>query len=1452
MSMTERERLTREIADLVDLVERSRASVRARPRGAPTSRTGAAERQLAEAISRLEQLRRELRNLDLPGRQRDGCDEAAVAWLNQLTSPRQLVAELEFDPSIPAPRNRGQALRVAIAVIRHRDRSPGGLRSLADLRRVPGVDRGWLAHLRHTGCRRLPPEGPARQVVGVLLPLRIETRFDPGTLRLRVVPDEPWFARHDARTSKGELEALERYVAAAAAAPDDASAAIAWGDLTAHVGGGRAVWLMRTFTVPNGGGGVVVSRPPEADLRIEPAFPRIEGFPAELDVWLARGGGPPARVATLAVDHARLRTDFPDPEAAERRWWESWDEALQAGLAAKIELTGDPNDIDALFVTGLGSEDPGKLFAAHRDEGVLGLVRPGTPTNSVDGAPAASLAGDPEIWWDVLRAPAAETDRRVSSALTGDPDLLGNLPGDAEPHAAWSAALVGGLWPALWGFAGDDVWGFVPGTSDAAAWAPHAVYPLGPFPSVRVGSQPYGLLPATALRRWRPGPADPALEQPFLKPLAPLLDLWRAAAERRGTVETAGDASALLDLLAALPASVGYRQRRAWPLELWWIFALLVGSFVPWADLHAAWRRKYGRLAGRLGREPVRRYGSLAASRRVEIPLIRPAEMPTDMTIAEVIGRLLEVAREHPRELRRPEVVELEFLHLRLDSVFLRLVLRSLQVAVGNVGRELAGDAPPPDPEPLIRQATAPGRLESWIERVESGHLRADSPSSEAFVRVVTALDEVRRMPEDRLETFLRATIDTAIYRIDPWAMALPARRLGSLLDAELAAPRLGAYGWVDRPRPGTPGPTPAGMLFAPSPSQALAAAVIRDRAVNDAEPARWDMDLNSRTVRDADRMAEHVRIGAHLAEALGREVERVVADPDDVQQLRTNFPVRAAHAGRRTTDGLAVLSADPTTLALDADQLAALVPLRAALDAYGDLLVAEAIHHMAEGRSEAAGAVMDAAAGLARPPRLDLLRTRRPGRSAGTSALLLLPAIDAPAPPTDALELAEQSPSTLADASAAAFVTTEVGAAAAWTWSVARADGTGSAVTVRLVDLGLLPADALALPLDDVERLVRESGAASLGVTDPSGATIKGKDGSHRYERAARVVAVLGRTPATADAASESADGTAPGGIDIDPELRARHGRVRATAEALHAALVATLTGTTGDDQIGSADPARIARLLAAARRWGIAPDPEPPVAGAASVPDPRVRAARRAVELLAARLSTPVPDPGAERDDVVAAIAALVSPTGQVAVLSRLAAADLPALARSGVAAAVDLDSEWLATVGAVREPLGRLEAHQLMAETAGDGAPLVAWSNRPADPWQLDETDPRRLVSAWIAPGLDPTTLPASGRVAASLIDRFVEVIPADEQSAGVTFGFDAPAARAPQAILLAVPPDLETPLDRDAVLDIVAEARELARVRMARPAELDEGLGGLLPTALLPATGQTAVSLDPTPR
>jgi hypothetical protein len=42
---------------------------------------------------------------------------------------------------------------------------------------------------------------------------------------------------------------------------------------------------------------------------------------------------------------------------------------------------------------------------------------------------------------------------------------------------------------------------------------------------------------------------------------------------------------------------------------------------------------------------------------------------------------------------------------------------------------------------------------------------------------------------------------------------------------------------------------------------------------------------------------------------------------------------------------------------------------------------VAETVYHVVSGRSEVAGAAMDAATGLTAPPDLEVISTRRPGR---------------------------------------------------------------------------------------------------------------------------------------------------------------------------------------------------------------------------------------------------------------------------------------------------------------------------------------------------------------------------------------------------------------------------------------------------------------------------------------
>jgi hypothetical protein len=1285
--------------------------------------------------------------------------------------------------------------------------------------------------------------------IAVLLPLRIETRFKSGDLWLRVVPDEPWFLRDDPRITPDELLALRRYVDAPPTGAGDAVPP-AWRDLANQVGGPRATALHRRFVVRADDGTLTVRTPDPAETRIEPVLPSIAGFPSELVVWAGSAAGL-RELLRLTVDRSRLLADFADPDIpGDKRWWEDWDEAVAIGLAGVVPAAAIADGIEALYVTGIGDADPAALFASLAGEGRIGLLAPGTPTNSVDGAQAAPLANDAETWWQLLQTPAGDADRDVSLALTGDSATLGNLPGGDRPQRPPAAALVTVLWPALWGFAAGQVYDIARGPVPAR-WAASAMFPEGAYPTVRIGPQPYGLLPTTAWTAWQAADEDPGFEASLVPALVALRQRHARQARTRGTAADK-DTAGLMDLIADTPTSTRFRYRLAWPLELWWL--AMVGSGVPqrWQALAEAWLQRY-RLADELGVRPFRRYGARGTTRLVGIPLVVPrGSAPSELP--GLLEKLADAALAEPTTFASTERVESIVLDQHGDSLLIRLAIRSLQLLIAELRRE-RDHITSFDPEPFARNSRQPGRLQQLIAEAAPIEAATTTPSTHYLIDVANALRALGSIPVGELERMLAAAIDCSSHRVDPWLVALPQRRFDAM-SADGAPRRLGAYGWVDAPAPGAPGPTAAGLLHTPSTSTALAAAVLRDRAVSEAS-SRWDLDITSRKARVADRLAEHVRRGSQLAEAIGREVERIVGTGAGIDLLRRRFPVRQEHEGRRVCDGLRALAAEPFPLDVDETQAAALQELRDGLDGYADLIVADAVHHLVEGRADVAGATMEGAAGLNRPPELGILRTPREGRAVSTSVLLALAHVPDQPPPTAEDDLAVVPPATTLDPSVAAFLATESGDAGVWDFEVRFPDDAGlpgPPTVVRLAQLGLAPADALALTRTRLEGLAVELAADIAGVdlTVPgvTGNVTSGSAGS-RYEHASRLVALIGRNPARPRDLSEEPSELDPAGEAVDEGVLAKYAAARQIGVALQHRLQALVSLLGQDGHPTEAEEADLRRLLRACAGWGIAPDPprRPDDATTPSTPADRRRvrlvdAAVVALHLLDDRLAAAPEPPAAgqlSRSDFLDRAAALVSATGQVALSAAVPVERFPALqAGDGPAG---LDTTWLTVAAAVRPALARLEAHQLLADP-----PLRAWSNRVSDPWQTDGADRRRMVATYASLVVD-LSLPSSGEtVAVAALDRFSEVIPAAEQFTGAAFGFDAPAARPQQAILLAVPPDPTTPLNQETVVQIVAETRELAHARMARPVDLDRDFWALAPTGLLPVSGTTATMLE----
>jgi hypothetical protein len=90
-----------------------------------------------------------------------------------------------------------------------------------------------------------------------------------------------------------------------------------------------------------------------------------------------------------------------------------------------------------------------------------------------------------------------------------------------------------------------------------------------------------------------------------------------------------------------------------------------------------------------------------------------------------------------------------------------------------------------------------------------------------------------------------------------------------------------------------------------------------------------------------------------------------------------------------------------------------------------------------------------------------------------------------------------------------------------------------------------------------------------------------------------------------------------------------------------------------------------------------------------------------------------------------------------------------------------------------------------------------------------------------------------------LAGLVCDEWAEFIPDRFQTAAISFHYDAPGARPPQSILLALPPVLQQQnWQFDQVLDVLHEAWDLAKIRAVRPKDLDGGVGALLPGNYLP--------------
>lgn len=799
----------------------------------------------------------------------------------------------------------------------------------------------------------IDPCDASPQVPLVLLPVRVQVKTRGGTLLVRITPDEIHVDDLQRALSDAETEAAQGYWHAIWAADGDADAdgegpARAWETLVEQVGQDRAGWTAHAMTPTNlAQRGSADPEFPDAPTEVSagsvarclPDRFRVSVQIAGRDP-IVRTGRPVPRdvpVSPLAFDGdevaelAGLRV----PEGSE--WAVDFTAAKEIGLGIEVPLPAGVTRLESVVVVGIrnsaseeeNARDLTELLESHAYGDGLSTLPHSTPTNNADAERSPyqpdDAAGPPPL----APVAASEESADIARLLGIDAAQLEALLPAADRRSTLSSAQQAAntaLWwvtwePVLRKVEDEQVPGVTPSAIESARRLHREdVRGAGHTSAIRVGAQPYGILPVTDLAAWRPRSGETtAVVVPLIQRV---LERWVRRAARLSRVRPGDDVTdaALVDMLGTSPVSTAVRARPA-------ADGPQVGTLAKATGASAALGQSELKLAkavlSQWSPELAKRVigPALGEPRRLPLPLVseRDAAVIADILadrspkVDSILQALLDVAWDEAKEAMARAAPEAYVSSLLGAFKPAEHVVSMVQAATAAIPIDQAISAVPASSAEELFAAAATLRATVHFEGqpTEAVSLAAFEPVAEArtsLARVAVELGDTPQahwvgdlayagvldlfamrwqardamtalgaVPIEERRVAVASALDIAAHRVDAWATGVAAARQRTLKSGEGIT--LGAFGYIEDIRLGVRGREPEGWLHAPSASHAVTAGILasahrsRIGAKDGTEP--FSIDLSSRRGAELRRVLEGMQRGQSIGALLGYQIER-------------------------------------------------------------------------------------------------------------------------------------------------------------------------------------------------------------------------------------------------------------------------------------------------------------------------------------------------------------------------------------------------------------------------------------------------------------------------------------------------------------------------------------------------------------------------------------------------